>query len=129
MTRVTQPGSLLGSNVNVAHVDRLTKAGLMTPAGLAAFKLKDPSRTGVYSFEREAAELTPPMRKKLEKNAPARRFFDAQPPYYRRIASFWVTSAKREETRVDRLDRLIALSAEGLRLPQFMPTPKSPKRS
>ena len=115
------------SNVNVRHVERLTKAGLMTPAGLAAYKIRDPARTGVYSFEREAAELTPPMRKKLEKNARARKFFDAQPPYYRRLASFWVTSAKREETRDSRLGQLIALCAEELRLPQFIPTPRKTK--
>ena len=117
------------SNVNVRHVDRLTKAGLMTPAGIAAYGLRDPKRTGIYSFERETAELTAPMRKKLEKNASARKFFDAQPPYYRRLASFWVISAKREETRAARLDQLIALCAKELRLPQFIPVAKTKKRS
>ena len=117
------------SNVNVKHVDRLTKAGLMTPAGVAAYKLRDPARTGVYSFERETAELTPPMRKTLEKNATAAKFFDAQPPYYRRLAAFWVISAKREETRNARFDQLLALCAKELRLPQFIPVAKTKKSS
>jgi uncharacterized protein YdeI (YjbR/CyaY-like superfamily) len=117
------------SNVNVRHVDRLTKAGQMAAAGLAAFNARDPARTGVYTFEREPVELTPPLRKKLEQNPRARRFFDAQPPYYRRLVSSWVISAKKEETRDRRLAQLIACSAEELRIPQYIPAGKRPKRS
>ena len=116
------------SNVNVRHVDRLTKAGQMAPAGIAAFDARDPARTGVYSFEREPVELTAPLRKKLEANARARKFFDAQPPYYRRLVSSWVISAKKDETRDRRLEQVIACSAEGLRIPQYVPTGKRPKR-
>lgn len=50
-----------GSNwslVNVAHVERLTEAGLMHPAGLAAFEARQEQRTGIYSFEVPAGELS-----------------------------------------------------------------------
>ena len=117
------------SNVNIRHVDRLTKAGLMAPAGLAAFRLRDPARSGVYAFERETADLTPPMRRKLEKKPRARKFFDAQPAGYRRLAAWWVISAKREETRARRLDQLIAICADGLRITQLSPTDKRLKKS
>src|ERR1039457_2130825 len=47
------------SRVNVAHAERLQRSGRMTKAGLAAFAAREAERTGVYSFERDAATLTP----------------------------------------------------------------------
>src|SRR5215470_5657105 len=38
------------SLINVRHVERLQKEGRMQPAGLAAFAIRDPKRTGIYSF-------------------------------------------------------------------------------
>ena len=114
------------SNVNVKHVARLTAAGRMTEPGIAAFKLLEPSRSGVYSFEQQT-ELTPPMRRKLEKSARARKFFDEQPQRYRRAASWWVISARKDETRERRLDELISRSAAGLRIAQFIPVEKRKK--
>lgn len=114
------------SNVNIAHVKRLTDAGRMTESGIAAFKLRDPSRSGVYSFE-NTPELPPPMRSKLEANARACKYFDGERPHYRRAAAWWVVSAKKEETRERRLAQLIARSADGLRIPQFIPIDKRSK--
>jgi len=102
------------SAVNVARVEELTKLKRMTPAGLRAFEARTPERTGVYSFERNAAaKLTPDEEKQLRAKANAAAFFDAQPPWYRRTAIHWVISAKREETRQRRLDQLIERSAAG----------------
>ena len=42
-----------------------------------------------------------------------------RPAGYRRSALGWVTGAKRPETRAKRLAELIAVSAEGRRLPQY----------
>jgi uncharacterized protein YdeI (YjbR/CyaY-like superfamily) len=115
------------SNVNIGHVARLTKEGRMQPPGIAAFSAKDSSRVGVYSFEREVAELEPSMVKQFKRDPSAWKFFQSQPPYYRRVASWWVISAKRDETRADRLARLIAHSSRGERLPQFTPARGSAK--
>ncbi len=102
------------SAVNVARVAELTRLGRMTPSGLRAFEARTPERTGVYSFERNAAAvLTPREEKKLRANARAAAFFDAQPPWYRRATIHWVISAKRDETRQRRLDQLIRDSAAG----------------
>jgi uncharacterized protein YdeI (YjbR/CyaY-like superfamily) len=49
-------------------------------------------------------------------NKAAWAFFQAQPPSYQRVAIFWVTSAKREETRARRLAQLISDAASGRRL-------------
>ena len=87
----------------------------MTPAGLAAFERRDPRRAGVYAFEVEHA-----FDAQAERAFRARKkgwaFFQTQPPGYRRIATKWVMSAKREETRARRLAQLIADSAAGQRL-------------
>ncbi len=107
------------SNVNVAHVSRLTQEGRMMPPGIAAYEKKTDARTGVYSFERETASLHPAMVREFRKNRQAWKFFEAQPPYYRRLAAWYVISAKRQETRDMRLKRLIDDSARGDRLAQF----------
>ena len=102
------------SAINVARVLALTKQGRMRPAGLRAFEARTKERTGVYAFERNlAAKLTPAQAKKLRANAKAAAFFDSRPPWYRRTATHWVISAKREETRERRLALLIADSAAG----------------
>ncbi len=115
------------SNVNIGHVKRLAAANRMAEPGLAAFKLRDPAQSAIYSFERETADLSPPMRAKLESNARAREFFGSQPPRYKRAVIWWVISAKKEETRERRLAQLIDRSAEGLWIPQFIPIPKRSK--
>jgi uncharacterized protein YdeI (YjbR/CyaY-like superfamily) len=102
------------SAINVAKVAQLKKLGKMRPAGLRAFALRTPERTGVYSFERnQAARLQPAQEQVLRANRKAAAFFDARPPWYRRAAIHWVISAKREETRERRLRQLIADSAAG----------------
>lgn len=105
------------SNVNVAHVERLTVEGRMAPAGLAAFAARTPAKTGIYSFERVTPpEFPPALRREFAAHAAAWKFFNAQPPGYRRLATFHVASAKQEATRARRLAKLIAASAAGRRL-------------
>jgi uncharacterized protein YdeI (YjbR/CyaY-like superfamily) len=111
-----RPGSIW-SLVNIRRVQALVKAGRMRPAGLKAFEARRPDQSAVYSFEQRAgATFADAELKRFRANRPAWRFFEAQPPGYRRIATFFVISAKRDETRARRLERLIADSANGLRI-------------
>ena len=115
------------SNVNIEKMKKLTEAGVMRPAGLAAFEGRRDDRTGVYSFERkEDAELTPEQEERFKANPEAWEFFGSQAPSYKRTAIHLVVSAKRPETRERRLSRLIEDSAAGRRLEQL--TPPKPKR-
>jgi uncharacterized protein YdeI (YjbR/CyaY-like superfamily) len=104
------------SNINVAKVADLTAAGLMRPAGIAAFQRRRADRTGIYSFEGNAGELTPHEIDEFRRHADAWRWFEQQPPGYRRAAGHGVASAKRDATRASRLKTLIADSAEGVRV-------------
>ena len=63
--------------------------------------------------------------KKLRANKKAWAFFQTQPAWYQRTASWWVISAKKEETRLKRLATLIADSAAGRTIAPLTRTPKS----
>jgi len=106
------------SKVNVEKMAKLKEAGLVRPAGLAAFEKRTGERTGVYSFE-SRAELPPEYEARLRANTAAARYFDSRPPWYQRTAVHLVMSAKREETRERRLQQLIDDSANGVDIKQL----------
>jgi uncharacterized protein YdeI (YjbR/CyaY-like superfamily) len=110
-----KPGSYW-SAVNTKRANALKAEGRMTRAGLAVFEARDPERTKKYSFEREAAALPPELERAFRKNKTAWEFFQAQPPSYRRTLTWFVVSAKKEETRRARLDKLMQASAARKRL-------------
>jgi uncharacterized protein YdeI (YjbR/CyaY-like superfamily) len=111
------------SAVNVARVAELTALGRMHPAGLAAFERRAPERTGIYAYEqRDQAALGPEQEQAFRAKKKAWAFFEQQPPSYRKLAIWWVVSAKREETRARRLATLIEDCAAGRRLAQFIAT-------
>jgi uncharacterized protein YdeI (YjbR/CyaY-like superfamily) len=114
-----KPGSNW-SKVNVEKVARLRDAGLMRPAGEAAYERRRDDRTGVYSFERgEDPVLEPDQEERFRANEKAWEFFQSQAPWYRRTAIHLVVSAKRPETRERRLSQLIEDSAAGRRIKQL----------
>ena len=97
-----KPGSIW-SAVNTRRANELIRAGRMAVAGLRAFEGRDPKKTNLYSFEqRTAAMLHPAFEKRFKANHDAWKFFQSQPEGYRRVAIFWVMSAKQEETRARR---------------------------
>lgn len=104
------------SLINIRHGERLKKAGRMTPAGLSAFAARTASKSGVYSFENKPRELSPALKREFKSDQAAWDFFQQQPPGYRRVASFWVMSAKQTETRQRRLAQLLSDSKQGRRL-------------
>ena len=104
------------SNVNVATYARLVEQGRMTAAGTAAFERRQDDRTGVYSAEQKELELPPEAEAALRAVPAAWDFWCAQPPTYRRPATWWLVSAKKAETRTKRLKELVADSAAGLRI-------------
>ncbi len=105
------------SAINLKRVPELVREGRMAPAGLAVFEARDPAKAGLYSFEqRHSARFPPELLRRFRANRKAWAFFETQPPGYRKIATFYVMSAKQEETRLRRLDNLIRDSAAGLRI-------------
>jgi len=112
------------SGINIRRVAELTKLGLMRPAGIQAFEKRTGGRSAIYAYEqRMDAKLPVACQKKFRANKRAWKYFQAQPPWYRRTASWWVISAKKEETRLKRLAQLINDSEHQRAIPTLRRTP------
>jgi uncharacterized protein YdeI (YjbR/CyaY-like superfamily) len=105
-----RPGSKW-SVINRRRIRELQSAGLLAQPGLTAWQAarKDPAD---YSFESRPVALAKPYLSQLAANRKAHAYFQSQPPWYQRTSSFWVMSAKQEETRQRRLAQLIACSEQ-----------------
>ena len=101
------------SAVNVARIGELISAGRAHPAGIRAFEARTQDNTGIYSYENRPADLPDAYLELLKTNEAAWSWWRAQRPGYRRVATWWVVSAKQEATRVRRLATLIEDCAAG----------------
>lgn len=104
------------STVNIRRAEALIREGRMTAAGLAAFEARRENRSGIYSYEQREPRLPPPYAGILAGNAAAKAFFDSRPPYYRKALSWFIVSAKKEETRLARLKKMMDLWSLGRRV-------------
>ena len=107
------------SAVNIKKAEELKKLGLMNPAGLTAYKKREDKNSKIYSFEQRIVQFDPQYEKTFKKNKKAWNNFLLQPPYYRKTVTHWVMSAKQEETRFKRLNRLIKDSEAGLKIKEM----------
>jgi len=94
------------SKSNIARVERLIAAGLMMPAGLKAY---EGARRRLVAPQ--PTTLPEPLEKKFRKQRTAWANYEKFPPGYRRMTAGWVASAKKEETQIKRLEKLIEFSA------------------
>ena len=109
------------SAINTRRYNELDEAGRIHPAGRAAFERRVASS---YSFESETKVFPPEYEAKFRAKKRAWEYFSAQPPGYRKLATHYVLSAKQEETRQRRLERLIDDSAHERRLGEADVTPR-----
>ena len=108
--------SSIWSAINIKRAEELARQKRMRPAGLKAFAARIENKSGIYSYEQRTTELAEPYATHLKKNKAAWNFFGMQPPSYRKMIGWWIVSAKKEETRIARLAKLIRESAKGKRL-------------
>jgi len=113
--------------INTKRAGELRESGRLMPAGLKALEARDPARSGIYAFENAARKLEADCEQKFKANKKAWEFFQMQAPWYRRTAGWWVLSAKREETKWRRLERLIGDSQRGARLAHLTSPSRKPK--
>jgi uncharacterized protein YdeI (YjbR/CyaY-like superfamily) len=102
---------------NLKRANELIALGLMTPAGIRALERRRENRTGIYSYEQRPPDLPPKYARTFRTNATAWAAWRVMAPSYRKAATWWVISAKKEETRERRLATLIQASARGERIP------------
>lgn len=108
-------GSIWSAN-NIRRAQALRKEKRMKPAGLEAFADRRENKSGIYAYEQLRPKLPKLYQHTLDKNKKASAFFQAQPPGYRKLMVWWIVSAKKEETRMKRLQRLMAESANQTRI-------------
>ena len=100
--------------------------GLMHASGLAAFAKREGKRSAIYAYEqRKAAKLSAAYEKEFRGHPAGWKFFRTQAPWYQRTCSYWVVSAKKEETRSRRLATLIEFSEHQRTLPALTRPPKA----
>ena len=94
------------SKVNVERYIALKDVGQMTPAGERAYE-ENKHKSGLYSYEKPLASLDPAEEKSFRKYKAAWKYWEGQPPGYRKLVLNWITTAKKPETRAKRLATLI----------------------
>ena len=104
------------SLINTKRVGELTALERMAAPGLETFRRRDPKKIGIYSFEQPPSTFDAALARAFRTDAAAWKFFRAQPPGYQRLMTFWVMSARQQETRQRRLAALVKSSAEGKRV-------------
>ena len=105
------------SAVNIKRAAELSKIGRMHDSGLKTFNERDEKKAVQYSYEQKNKKLDPTYEKKIKANKKAWRFFQAQATWYQRTSTWWIISAKREETRLKRLNILIDYSEKNKTIP------------
>ncbi|HEX9712147.1 MAG TPA: YdeI/OmpD-associated family protein [Actinomycetota bacterium] len=106
---------------NKKRVAALTRAGLITPAGLAA--IETAKRNGSWNALDGVEALTMPedLAASLAGNARAKRHFDAFSPSTRKGFLAWIAKAKRPETRAKRVAATVRLSARNIKIQDATP--------
>jgi len=122
-----KPGSAW-SAINLRKMKELEAAGRMTAAGRKAFHASDHRKSG-YAVKNQRADFDAAALRRFRRERKAWAFFLRQPPGYRRIITWWVMLAKKQDTRERRLSLLIAESAEGLRVDLMSPNRRQKARA
>lgn len=102
---------------NVARMQALIAEGLVEQAGLSAFKKRDPRTEASAARERRQAKLPSAYELRIKADRKAWQYLQSARPSYRKQVAFWILSAKKEETRIRRLEVLIASSRRGEPIP------------
>ena len=98
------------SAINIAKVEELIKKGLMHQSGLDAFEKRDKKKSNTYSFENELRALSAELLEIFMKNKTAWLFFEKQAHSYKKNVIHWIESAKKKETKLNRLHKIINAS-------------------
>ena len=101
------------SALNKKRIAQLEKSGLMTDAGRAKIEAakKDGSWTALDAVE--ALEMPADLARALGKTG--KTTYDGWPPFLRKQALYWISQAKRPETRAKRIAEVVEAAKKGER--------------
>ncbi len=110
-----RPGSRW-SKYNIERIKKLTGQGLMKPAGLQAFKESVEKPHLVYNNRKDGIPVIPnDLKYELKKNMTAFNNFNNFTQSSRRMYIDWLNSAKKPETRIRRISKIICLSEKNIK--------------
>lgn len=107
-----KPGSRW-SRVNTEKAARLIEEGRMRPAGLAEVEKAKADGRWAAAYEPQSAITVPDdLAAELNRNEPAKAFFETLTGVNRYAILYRITSARRPETRARRIAQYVAMLAE-----------------
>jgi uncharacterized protein YdeI (YjbR/CyaY-like superfamily) len=115
------------SVINTRRMEELIKLGRVHASGIKTYTTRDKKKSKLYSYEVGTCKLAPEFERQFRASPTAWEFYQAQAPWYWRVSCYWVMSAKKEETRVRRLQQLITDSANERRIKQLISNRKGPE--
>lgn len=100
------------SQLNKQYIEELIQQGQMTPAGLE--KINAATQDGSWTSLDEIEALTLPLdlRQALEANNTAKQNFTALSRSTKKNILYWISSAKRPETRLKRIEQAVSSVAQ-----------------
>ena len=107
------------SKANKDRVEKLTKLGLIMPAGQAMIDLAKKMDTWTALEVVDQLTIPPDMQKLFDKNKTAEKNFLAFPASTRRGILEWILNAKRPETRQKRVEETVTLAVQNIRANQY----------
>jgi len=115
----------LWSPFNIKRVQELLALGRMQPAGLSAYDVRKEKIFGEFSYANRSEELAEPYASVFKQHEIAWQYYLSQPPSYRKEVNWRVVCAKKEETRMKRLEELITCCNEARMIPAMQKLKKS----
>jgi len=109
-----KPGSVW-SNPNKRRVENLIEEGRMAPAGLAKIEAAKRDGSWIRLEAIDRLEIPPDLRRALSANPKARRNFEAFNDSSKKVILYWITNAKRAETRKKRIEETVRLAADNIK--------------
>jgi len=104
------------SKLNTDRVQKLIEEGLMHPEGLSVYEETKKKPELIYENKKDGDIIIPKdLCEALLKNETAVRNFNSFPPSRRRLFVLWLDSAKKEETRLARISRIVEQAEKNIR--------------
>ncbi len=98
------------SRLNIQRARKMIKKNRMTKAGLTLFKEAEGQRVDVPIAEKRYT-VPADLKRELAKNKKALKNFNNFAPSYRKMYVLWILDAKKKETRMKRIRRVVERSA------------------
>lgn len=103
------------SKVNKAKVEKLIKENRMAKAGLEAIEIAKQNGTWNALDEVDNSIVPDDLKKALSKNKAAMQNFEVFPKSSKKIILEWIQNAKKEETRLKRIEETVLLASKNIR--------------